>query len=203
MAAASRASGNPRSWIYAFVSAGESIGYFVAWKWHRWTTRRSEVEIATKLLDECTSFGFKRLSKSRHGVKNNYSRVSTVETILQWSEGGEPKSDAIRTVVKKTLDDLYPKLEKMALVLKPLCQPRLPPQRCRQTEPTGRSGQRRRPCNSPTTCSSWSTRSNPRPSSRYVKHVIGIQVDGLPLHGLGFIPQKACVLLQIKLPQSD
>ena len=43
-------------------------------------------------------------------------------TILQWSEGGEPKTDAIRPAVKKTLDDLYPKLEKMALVLKPLIQ---------------------------------------------------------------------------------
>ena len=43
----------------------------------------------------------------------------------------------------------------------------------------------------------------PKAELRYVKNVIGLQVDGLPLHFLGFIPQKACVLLQIKLPQSE
>jgi hypothetical protein len=41
---------------------------------------------------------------------------------LEWSEDNERESDAVRGAVKKTLDDLYPKLEKLALVLKPLCK---------------------------------------------------------------------------------
>ena len=144
-------------------------------------------------------------SKSWHGVKNNYSRVSGVETILKWSEGGEPKTDAIRAAVKKTLDDLYPKLEKMALFLKPLCE--LP------ASPTDRAVATDR--------ASWEKRATPEtlqltdhllklvkevePKAvlRYVKNAIGIQADGLPLYFLWFIPQRKGVLLEIKLPQSE
>ena len=194
-------SGNPRSWI-SFRLGWDVDRLFCSVEMAPMDDPVKRVEIATKLLDECTSFGFKR-SKSRHGVKNNYSRVSTVETILQWSEGGEPKTDAIRTVVKKTLDDLYPKLEKMALVLKPLCQPTT----SAAAVPTDRAYWEKRA--TPETLQLTDNllklvnEVEPKALLRYVKHVIGIQVDGLPLHGLGFIPQKACVLLQIKLPQSD
>jgi hypothetical protein len=42
----------------------------------------------------------------------------------------------------------------------------------------------------------------PKAALRYVKNAIGIEAGGLPLQFLWFIPRKACVLLQIKLPQS-
>ena len=64
------------------------------------------IEIASKLLQECPSFGFKRPKGKQ--LKNNYSRVSAVETILKWDEDEEPESDVIRGAVKKMLDDLYP-----------------------------------------------------------------------------------------------
>jgi hypothetical protein len=44
---------------------------------------------------------------------------------LEWSEDDKPEAEAIRAVVKKSLNDLYPRLEKLASVLKPLCK--LPP----------------------------------------------------------------------------
>jgi hypothetical protein len=108
-----------RSWIYASLfDPGDRLLCAVHMAPMSDPTKR--IEIATKLLDECTGFGFKH-PKSKQ-VKNNYSRVSAVETILQWDEHDEPESDGIRAAVKKTLDDLYPKLEKLASVLKPLCQ---------------------------------------------------------------------------------
>ena len=116
----SRAVATHAAWIYAFLTKRVDRLLFSV-EMTPMDDPAKRIEIATKLLDECPGLGFKR-PKSWHGVKNNYSRVSAVETILQWSEAGEPKSDAIRVAVKKTLDDLYLKLEKLALVLKPLCQ---------------------------------------------------------------------------------
>jgi hypothetical protein len=80
---------------------------------------QKRVEIVSKLLDECHTFGFER-PKSKT-ISNNWSRVSAFKRILQWNEDEEPEPDKLREVVNKTLTDLYPKLEKMALVLKPLC----------------------------------------------------------------------------------
>ena len=209
--------GNPRSWIS--VRLGLDIDRLLcSVEMTPMDDPAKRIEIATKLLDECRGCGFKR-PKSWHGVKNNYSRVSAVETILQWSEGGEPKSDAIRAAVKKMLDDLYPKLEKLALVLKPLVQLSTPV----TEEPTDRaSWEKRAPAKSmPTDRTYWEKRATPemlqltdqllnlvkevepKAELRYVKNIIGIQADGQPLHCLCFIPQKACVLLQIKLHQSD
>ena len=142
-------------------------------------------------------------SKSWHGVKNNYSRISAVETILQWDEGSGPKSDAIREAVKKTLDDLYPKLEKMALFLKPLCE--LPP--LATAEPTDRAYWEERATPEMLQLTDQLLKLvnqvEPKAVLRYVKNAIGIQADGLPLYFLWFIPQRKCVLLEIKLPQSE
>jgi len=78
-------------------------------------------EIITKLREESPGCGFKR-SKARQ-VEGEWNRISSDERILEWSRDDEPDPEAIRVAVKKTLDELYPKLEKLALVLKPLCNP--------------------------------------------------------------------------------
>ncbi len=162
------------------------------------------IEIATKLLDECTSFGFKR-STSRHGVKNNYSRISAVETILQWSEAGEPKTDAIRAAMKKTLDDLYPKLEKMALVLRPLVQ--LPASA--KVDQTARTYWEKRATPEMLQLTDQLLKIvnevEPKAELRYVQNLIGIQnqVGKVPLYFIHFWPMKKCVDMDIKLPQSE
>jgi hypothetical protein len=84
------------------------------------TDPQKRVEIVNRLLDECHNFGFER-PKSKT-VSNNWSRVSAFKRILKWNEDEEPEPDKLREVVKKTLTDLYPKLEKMAQALKPLCK---------------------------------------------------------------------------------
>jgi len=75
--------------------------------------------IVTKLRDKATDIGFKR-SKAT-GIGANFARITVAERFLEWDEDETPEPEAIREAVKKTLNDLYPKLEKMARVLKPLC----------------------------------------------------------------------------------
>jgi hypothetical protein len=76
--------------------------------------------IVTKLLENCDSCGLKRSKAGK--VKENWSNISSVEYIIEWGEDNDPDSDEIAASANKSLDDLYPKLEKLALYLKPLCK---------------------------------------------------------------------------------
>jgi hypothetical protein len=73
--------------------------------------------------EKSSDFGFK--PRRVREVSNKWSCISA-KNILEWGEDDEPDSEAIRGAirgaVKKTLDELYPKLEKLASVLKPLCK---------------------------------------------------------------------------------
>jgi hypothetical protein len=79
--------------------------------------RRRIVEL---LIAEAPGFGFKRSQAGK--LTDKYTRFCGREKVSEWGEDDKPESEAIRVAVKKTLDDLYPKLEKLALVLKPLCK---------------------------------------------------------------------------------
>lgn len=112
---------DPSWWVCAVIRLyddGTLLGYTVDLA--PMTDPQKRIEIGTRLLDECHAFGLER-SKSK-AVSNNWSRVSAFKRILQWNEDEEPEPDALRDAVKKALTDLFPKLEKMALVLKPLCK---------------------------------------------------------------------------------
>jgi hypothetical protein len=75
-------------------------------------------QLVTKLREEAVGVGFKRSRAST--VAEKWSRVCAAETILEWGEEDEPEPELIRRSVKKKLDDLYPKLEKLASVVKSL-----------------------------------------------------------------------------------
>jgi hypothetical protein len=111
--------GDPRSWIYVHLASYKGR-LFIAVEMAPMTDLVKRKEIATRLLDESPAFGFTR-PKTRE-VKNNYSRISASERILEWSEDEELEPDKIRNAVMKALDNLLPKVEKLALVLKPLCK---------------------------------------------------------------------------------
>jgi hypothetical protein len=112
--------GDPQSWIHAyFWWAGDRLRCGVDMGPMKDPAKR--VEIATNLLDQCVACGFRR-PRSKE-VKNNVSRIAAVETILQWSEDDKPEPEKVREAVNKALGDLRPRLEKLALVLKPLCSP--------------------------------------------------------------------------------
>jgi hypothetical protein len=77
-------------------------------------------DIITRMREKSPEFGFKRSRASQVDAK--WSRISATETILQWGENEEPpEPTAIKGSIKKWLDETYPKMEKMASVLKPLC----------------------------------------------------------------------------------
>ena len=73
--------------------------------------------IVTTLRDKGPGLGFRR---GRASDVSKWARVYSVESILDWSEDEEPSPDAIRASVKKAIENLYPKLEALAVVLKPL-----------------------------------------------------------------------------------
>jgi hypothetical protein len=76
-------------------------------------------KIVQALRAKCSEFGF-RPAKARE-VKNSQCRISAVQSILEWGEDPDPGANAIRVAVTQLLNDLHPKLEKLASFLTPLC----------------------------------------------------------------------------------
>jgi hypothetical protein len=74
-------------------------------------------QIVELLLSEAQKCGF-RAHTVRKKIGGRYTRVSGRESVV----GEEPDAEAIRTAVQKKLDELYPRLEKLASALKPLCK---------------------------------------------------------------------------------
>lgn len=72
-------------------------------------------QIVERLREESTDLGFKRGRSSDAG---EYVRVFTPETILEWNENEEPDPKEIHESVKRKLDGLHSRLEKVAPVLK-------------------------------------------------------------------------------------
>lgn len=77
-------------------------------------------QIVEFLLSEAPKCGFKA-QQARKRTGTRYTRISAREPVLEWAQGDEPEARAIRTAVRKKLDELHPRLEKLASVLKPLC----------------------------------------------------------------------------------
>jgi hypothetical protein len=79
-------------------------------------------EIITKLREEAPKFGFERTKSKEIGDK--WVRISANNVILEWGEDEEPEPIVIHDAVKKALDELYSKLEKLTPILKQLCSAR-------------------------------------------------------------------------------
>jgi hypothetical protein len=111
-----------RGWIYAqFGVDGGILWYNVDATPVKDGDQAKRKEIITKLIEKSTEFGFKRPRSRNQEVRNIYCRVTASERVLEWPEDDQPDPDRLRLAMKKALDDLYPKLAKMASVLKPLC----------------------------------------------------------------------------------
>ncbi|MBY0527394.1 MAG: PD-(D/E)XK nuclease family protein [Gemmataceae bacterium] len=113
----------PRGWIYLQLGVDETALYYnVDGAPVKDKDAAKRNEIVAKLIEKSTDFGFKRPRSRNQEVKNIYCRVTASERILSWTEGNEPDADRLRGEVKKILDGLYPKLDILAAVLKPLCE---------------------------------------------------------------------------------
>jgi hypothetical protein len=77
-------------------------------------------QLAEFLTVEAPKFGFKR--KQGGKVTGKRTTLTGRERVLEWGEDDLPESETIRRAVKSTLDDLFERLEKLALVLKPMCK---------------------------------------------------------------------------------
>jgi hypothetical protein len=107
---------DPRIWIVLkFELNSGKIDYFL--EMHGMADPGMGKKVAEFLLAEIPKFGFQRSSVRK---VTNYTHLCGREQMLKWGEEDEPEPKVIRVAVKKTLDDLHPKLEKLALVLKQL-----------------------------------------------------------------------------------
>lgn len=78
-------------------------------------------KIISKLREESPKLGFIRSKTSKVG--DTWARICAKETFLEWEDDAEPDRQVIRESATKKLDELFCRLEKLALVLKPLCKP--------------------------------------------------------------------------------
>ena len=100
---------HPQSWIVMRFEAFDGrLDFFVEVRRIEDLTRRKA--IIDVLLAEGTKFGFLRKQKGEVKVKDSYTRVSSRERVLTWTEEDKPDPSSIRTAVNKKLNDLYPKL---------------------------------------------------------------------------------------------
>ena len=111
---------DPRVWLILKIRLDEGrLTTWVEMQGIEDAAKRSQLLEA--LFNEVQSCGLKA-QPSRKRIGGRYTRISVREAILEWSEGDQPDAEAVRTAVKKSLDELYPKLDKLASALKPLCK---------------------------------------------------------------------------------
>ena len=80
------------------------------------TAKRSE--ILKKLREKVREAGFKEIKAKKLDGREGWNRISATDTIVNWGEDDELEPAVIQEAVKKLLDDIFPKLEKLAPVLK-------------------------------------------------------------------------------------
>lgn len=112
---------HPEAWIVLRLHSFERKGKL---DFYTEVRRVSDANLATRksvvdlLVKEAPKFGFKR-AQARE-VTDKYSRFTGRETVYEWDEDGEPDNGALSEKVKEKLNEIYPALEKLALVLKPI-----------------------------------------------------------------------------------
>lgn len=109
---------HPRSWFVFRFELYEDEGkldfYVEVRKMADLARRREIVEL---LIKEGHRFGFRH---SGQKVKDTYTRVSGRERVLRWNEDEEPEAGSVRQAVNKKLGEIFPKLEGLPSILKPL-----------------------------------------------------------------------------------
>jgi hypothetical protein len=117
------ATGDPRWWIYVWVGSRHgrlNSGVDMAPLTDLAKRKAILTELYKVIENEGREIGFKLPKSHIKEVKNNFCRVTAYERVFEWVEDSEPEPNEIRAAVKKALDDLYPRLEKLGSVLKPL-----------------------------------------------------------------------------------
>ncbi len=109
---------DPHIWIVLkFEFSGSKIDSFI--EMHGMTDLEMGKRLAAILFAEAPSFGFKPSAARK---VTNYTHLTGRERLLEWGDE-EPEQEAVRAAVKAALENLYPKLERMAVALRQLCKP--------------------------------------------------------------------------------
>lgn len=107
---------DPRSWLFLRLYLYDEMLEFIV-QVHQMKDLVKRKEIVKLLIDKLPGFGFK---KSKAGMSGAVTRVSGSEAVLRWSEDEQPEPEKVRGDVKQKLDEVYPKLEGVRSLLKPL-----------------------------------------------------------------------------------
>jgi hypothetical protein len=112
---------NPHGWIMVRLRSRERrLDYIVLVGPMKEAAKAKREEIVKWLRGKSSSYGFKQ-SRAGEIISDKWSRISAAEVVpVEWGEDDDPETEAIQGAVKKTLDDLSPKLEKLASDLKEL-----------------------------------------------------------------------------------
>jgi len=106
-----------RAWLACRFEVRERrLDYYVELKPMSDVTLRRK--IAESLLASGTKFGFER--KQTRQAKDNYTRVSGRERVLEWTDDGDPDPVALREKVSAKLNAVFPRLENLPATLFPL-----------------------------------------------------------------------------------
>jgi hypothetical protein len=112
--------GDPQWWIYGRLGARDGkLKYGLSMAPMKDSARRAE--ILKRLIEERPGFEFKLPRSHAREMKNNYCRIAPTERIFDGDEDGDYDPEEVRAAVKRTLDSLYPKLQKLEPVLRQLC----------------------------------------------------------------------------------
>ena len=108
---------DPQSWFVLRLEVyAQELDFYVEIRRMADLTRRRKIVEA--LVAEGPTFGFKHRGRE---IKDNYTRVSGREQIVKWEEDGdEPGANVIQTALKTKLDKVFPKLEGVPSILRPL-----------------------------------------------------------------------------------
>ena len=106
-----------RSWFVLRLEVyDQKLDFYVEVRRMADLTKRRKIVQA--LIAEGPKFGFKHSGRE---IKDNYTRVSVRERIVKWEQDeDEPEAETIRTAVEKKLDEVFPKLEGIPSILRPL-----------------------------------------------------------------------------------
>ncbi len=110
---------DPQSWFVLRLEVyNQKLDFYVEVR--RMADLAKRRKIVEALIAEGPAFGFKHRGRE---IRDNYTRVSGREQILKWEEDGdEPGADVIQTAVKTKLDRVFPKLEGVPSILRPLLE---------------------------------------------------------------------------------
>jgi hypothetical protein len=106
----------PQSWlIFRFEASKGKLDFYVEVR--RMTELEKRRRIINELIAKGSRFGFKRQAGA---IKDNYTRISGRERILEWTGDEEPEDQVVRAAIINKLDATFVAVRELPAILAPL-----------------------------------------------------------------------------------